>query len=111
MDARRISDNKLDFVKHVHVNTQEVEILRMLNEPEARRDPRNHTVPVIDIFPDPFDPTRSFVIMPFLRQIDSPPFELVLDVCEFLDQIIEVGPLPFTPSPCLHTFPGPGFHA
>jgi len=53
-------------------------------------DPANHSVPIIDTFEDPTHDSTSYLVMPFLRLIDNPPFELVGEVLEFVDQILEV---------------------
>ena len=48
------------------------------------------TVPVLDIFPDDEDPTVSYMVMPCLRSMDSPEFDTVGEVAEFVDQILGV---------------------
>ena len=53
-------------------------------------DPRNHCVPVMKVFKDHNDAGLSYIVMPFLRPVDSPPFEYVKDIIEFTDQILEV---------------------
>ncbi|OSX60548.1 hypothetical protein POSPLADRAFT_1047968 [Postia placenta MAD-698-R-SB12] len=41
------------------------------------------------VLPDDEDESISYMVMPFLRLIDSPPFETPQDVVEFVDQILE----------------------
>ena len=53
-------------------------------------DPANHSVPVLDTFEDLVDKSISYLVMPFLRLIDNPPFEVVEEVLDFADQILEV---------------------
>ena len=53
-------------------------------------DPMNHSVPILDTFGDPVDKSTSYLVMPFLRLIDNPPFEVVEEVLDFVDQILEV---------------------
>ena len=53
-------------------------------------DPANHSVPILDTFGDPVDKTISYLVMPFLRLTDNPPFEVVDEVLDFADQILEV---------------------
>jgi hypothetical protein len=50
----------------------------------------NHSVPILDTFGDPVDKSTSYLVMPFLRLIDNPPFEVVEEVLDFVDQILEV---------------------
>ena len=53
-------------------------------------DPTNHSVPIIDTFQDLVDKSKSYLVMPFLRLIDDPDFEVVEEVLDFVDQILEV---------------------
>jgi hypothetical protein len=53
-------------------------------------DPTNHSVPILDTFEDLVDKSISYLVMPFLRLMDSPPFEVVEEVLDFADQILEV---------------------
>ncbi|KAI8984969.1 kinase-like domain-containing protein [Trametes punicea] len=87
MDARRISDNALVLMKRVRSDSDELAIATYLSSDPLRDDPRNHCVPILDVLRDPEDEEISFLVMPFLRQVDNPPFETVgtlLDCCEQL---------------------------
>ena len=86
-----MSDNKLVYIKRVPTNGDELRIALMLNSESLKNDSRNHCVVVLDHFQDPEDSTTSYMVMPFLRPIDSPDFELVDDVVDFIDQMLEVG--------------------
>ena len=57
-------------------------------------DPANHSVPILDTFEDLVDESISYLVMPFLRLIDNPPFEVVEELLDFVDQILEVRPGP-----------------
>ncbi len=50
----------------------------------------NHSVPVLDTFEDLVDKSISYLVMPFLRLADNPPFEVVEEVLDFADQLLEV---------------------
>ncbi|KAJ8481569.1 hypothetical protein ONZ51_g5906 [Trametes cubensis] len=89
IDATRMSDGKLVYVKRIDKNSQELQIISFLSSEEMRRDPRNHCVPLLDTIPDPSDPNTAYIVMPFLRYVDSPGFVLVDDVLECLDQVLE----------------------
>ena len=69
---------------------EESRIATMLSSEPLLSDPRNHCVPILDLIQDDEDPTVSYMIMPFLRSFDSPPFDTVADVVDFTDQILEV---------------------
>ena len=90
VDARRISDDKLVYIKRVETGDQEQRIAAMLSSERLRSDPRNHSVHILDAFQDDKDEKISYIVMPFLRLMDNPPFETVGEVLDFADQILEV---------------------
>ena len=45
---------------------------------------------MLDHFQDPEDGTTSYIVMPFLRPLADPYFDLVDNVVDFVDQILEV---------------------
>ena len=94
IDAVRNRDGLLVCIKRVRNDSKEISILAPFSSGQAKEDPRNHTVPVLEILEDP-DPgvPISYIIMPFLRPCDSPPFELVDDVIDIVGQLLEVSPL------------------
>ncbi|CCL99181.1 uncharacterized protein FIBRA_01196 [Fibroporia radiculosa] len=51
----------------------------MFSKWPLREDPRNHCVPILDLFEDEDDPSHSYMVMPYLRCIDDPPFEMCQD--------------------------------
>ncbi|KAI0722005.1 hypothetical protein C8T65DRAFT_724342 [Cerioporus squamosus] len=77
MNARRISDGKLVLIKKVARKSREVHIATLLSCEELRRDARNHCVPVLDVLDGPEDHAVSFLVMPFLRNIDDPEFDTI----------------------------------
>ena len=90
MDATRLSDGKLVYLKEVKSASSELKILSHLSSDELRKDPRNHTIPLLETLPHPTNPALVFMVMPFLRFIDQPPFETVEDAYECGEQILEV---------------------
>ncbi|KAJ8502134.1 hypothetical protein ONZ51_g223 [Trametes cubensis] len=89
MDARRISDNKLVLIKKVRSGSAEVQIASALYSKPLRSNPRNHCVPVLDVLRDPQDEAWSYLVMPFLRDIDDPPFESVDNILDCCEQLLE----------------------
>ncbi|CDO76263.1 hypothetical protein BN946_scf184470.g21 [Trametes cinnabarina] len=89
MDARRVSDNKLVLIKSNRHDSPEFDIATHLSSPAMRRDPCNHSVPIIDVLRDPADDTAVFIVMPFLKRIDDPPFESVGNVLDCCEQFLE----------------------
>lgn len=90
IDATRISDNKLVYIKKVPRGCDELSIATYLYSEDLRGDCQNHCVPILDVLDPPQDPTISFMIMPFLRYIDSPSFERVEDILQCGRQLLEV---------------------
>jgi hypothetical protein len=87
VDATRISDGKLVYIKQVQKGDLESCIALALS---AINDPTNHSVPILDTFEDSDNKLISYIVMPFLRLIDDPPFDRVEEVLDFVDQLLEV---------------------
>lgn len=113
IDATRISDGKLVYIKRVKTGDQESSIAVYLDQESLRQGPRNHSVPVLDLFEDSEDPTISYMVMPFLSIADVHPFETVGEVVDFCEQLLEVRTCSFLtcgdahgelyrPGSCLH---------
>lgn len=62
----------------------------MLSSEPLSSDPRNHCIPILELIQDDEDPSLSYMVMPFLRLMDDPPFDSVGDIVEFTNQILEV---------------------
>lgn len=90
IDATRISDGRLVYIKRVHTSTNEIDIASVFSDEGLKNNPTNHGVPVLDTFRDDDDVSISYLVMPFLRLMDSPGFTHVNDVVEFVDQVMEV---------------------
>lgn len=90
VDATRVSDGNMVYIKRVKTGDMETQIACTLSSDALRQDPRNHSVPIEDVFVDDADPNISYLVMPFLRDIDWPACETVVEVIHFVDQILEV---------------------
>ena len=82
-----MADGKLVYIKRVQTNDQESRIALMLS---SYKDPDNHSVPILDTFVDDTDNSMSYIVMPFLRLVDEPPFYAIDEILDFADQILEV---------------------
>ncbi|TCD66664.1 hypothetical protein EIP91_001082 [Steccherinum ochraceum] len=89
LDAVRLRDNLTVAIKIVSSASEEITIARLLSSAESSRNPNNHCVPIEDVIPDPLNPNKSLLIMPYLRPFDSPPFEVVEEVMDFIKQTLE----------------------
>ncbi|KAJ3861685.1 hypothetical protein EV359DRAFT_46698 [Lentinula novae-zelandiae] len=90
MDAVRISDNKPVLLKAVSriIHPQEVKIGMSFSSKSMASDPRNHCIPIYDVFPVP-DSEMDLIVMPVLRPFDNPQFDTVGEVIAFIQQLFE----------------------
>ena len=85
-----MSNGTLVCIKRVARGGAEREIATYLSQTELREDPRNHAVPILDTFDDDEHDGIAYIVMPMLRRVYDPPFMLVHDVIDFVDQVLEV---------------------
>ncbi|KAI0740795.1 kinase-like protein [Earliella scabrosa] len=86
IDARQLRDGALVAIKTVEKHSGEIEIAQFLT---SIHDSRNHCVPVLHVLADPIDLKRSLLVMPFLRDYNSPELGTIGDVIDFVDQTLE----------------------
>ncbi|KAH8823331.1 kinase-like domain-containing protein [Flagelloscypha sp. PMI_526] len=88
--AYRSADGTLVVLKRISDREcpDEVQIGTFLNSPDLRKDPRNHTVPIFDSFSHPTQPWK-YIVMPFLRNIHRPEFEVLGEVIDLFNQMFE----------------------
>ncbi|KAL5536269.1 hypothetical protein ACEPAF_90 [Sanghuangporus sanghuang] len=89
IDAIRISDGRRVFLKQILKPSSELDIHSFLSDDNKLKDPRNHTVPLLDVFPDDSEPSYVYIVMPLLRPFDLPLFFSVDEVVEFVRQLLE----------------------
>jgi hypothetical protein len=70
----------------------EADIGSLLSSEPLSSDPRNHCVPIYEVFSFPNDHTLNVLVMPLLRKYDDPRFETVGEVVDCIRQIFEVSP-------------------
>lgn len=68
----------------------EGQVTFMLNSPEIRHDPRNHTVPIVDVIHVPDDEDHLILVFPFLRIFDEIPFHCLDEFVEAVRQLLQV---------------------
>lgn len=99
LDAARIADGRPVYLKCVNKNSKELEITRLLSSEGLKEDPRNHSVPLLDVLDDPLDPNVAILVLPILRSIIRPHFFAVREAVDFIVQILEVSTLKETGHP------------
>jgi hypothetical protein len=96
LDAIRIHDGKKVVLKRVPATTDEISITLHLTSAYMRSDPRNRTVPILDVIPIRHnDEEHVFLVMLYLREFDSPPFHCRSEFVEALRQLLRVCELDF----------------
>ncbi|KAJ7512950.1 kinase-like domain-containing protein [Mycena galericulata] len=86
LDATRIDDGKKVILKRIETDSDEMAIVKYLDS--VRTDPRNRTIPILDIFPMPDSPW-SFLVMPYCRRFIYPPFHCRNEFVEAMTQFLE----------------------
>ncbi|KAJ6478072.1 kinase-like domain-containing protein [Mycena vitilis] len=84
LDAVRIKDNQRVVLKRV--KGKELQIFQRLDV--LRSDARNHTIPLLDAVPLP-GTDWTFVVMPYCRRFNSPPFHCRDEFVQAMKQYIE----------------------
>ncbi|KAF8962536.1 hypothetical protein BDZ97DRAFT_2059492 [Flammula alnicola] len=86
MDAVRIRDGLKVAIKWTEdIDTQEIPILLYLNSPEMLADPRNATVPLLDVI---ILPDKAFIVMPLLIRFNALPFRHLGEFSEVVEQLL-----------------------
>lgn len=102
MDAIRISDGEHVTFKAVPraSTSREVGMVQYLVSEPLASDPRNHCVPIYEVFPVPKEAQSTLVdhyglgedilVMPRLRKYNNPRFDTFGEAIDFFSQIFEV---------------------
>jgi hypothetical protein len=91
LDAIRIRDGIKVVLKRVSATTDEISITLHLTSAHMRSDPRNRTVHILDVIPIRYsDEEHVLLVMPYLREFDSPPFHCRSEFVEALRQLLLV---------------------
>lgn len=89
------------MLKAVTYDSGELAFSKHFSSGELREDPKNHSVPLLDVVYIPEDswweadgyPLNVVMVMPLLHPIDTPPFHCRLEVIEAFRQLLEVSAL------------------
>ncbi|KAH9850481.1 hypothetical protein C2E23DRAFT_835331 [Lenzites betulinus] len=92
MDAARVSDQQQFVLKRISKtrHPDEVTIAQYLSSTELRSDPRNHSVPLVEVFQVPDDEEYTIIVMPLFRLCNDPAWQTVGEVVAFVLQVLEV---------------------
>ncbi|KAJ6602693.1 kinase-like domain-containing protein [Mycena vulgaris] len=88
LDATRIRDGKKVALKRVPSQGPELAIIKHLAGASGRSDSRNRTIPLLDVIPLP-DTPWSFIVMPYCREFDYPPFHCGNEFVDAMSRFLE----------------------
>jgi hypothetical protein len=91
LDATRIFDGVKVVLKRILAMGDEFRIAMHLSSAKMRSDPRNRTVPILDVIPIHGNTEEVFLVMPYLREFHSPPFHCQAEFIESIRQLLQVG--------------------
>lgn len=80
-------------MKHVEKDSKECVVRSVVLSKYLTDDGQDRFVPLLDTFDDPINNAMCYHVVPFLRKMYEPPFEIVSEVIDFVDQVLEVYPL------------------
>ena len=85
-----MSDGKLIGLKKVakSLHPFEATIGQLLSSEPLSSDPDNHCVPIYDVLQVPDADDYIIIVMPFLRDYNSPNFETIGEVVDFFGQAL-----------------------
>jgi hypothetical protein len=90
LDATRTSDGSRVVLKRVAAAGNEIRIAQYLSSDEMRSNPRNRTVPIIDVISLPNNKEVVLLVMPYLRVFNTPPFHCRAEFVDSLRQLMQV---------------------
>jgi hypothetical protein len=90
IDATRIYDNYKVAIKVVKTSSDEIPIAQYLLSDPRKSDPRNRTVPIVDIILLPETDLQALIVMPMLLVFYLLPFRRVGEFTEAVYQYLQV---------------------
>ncbi|KAF7290549.1 Protein kinase domain-containing protein [Mycena indigotica] len=88
LDATRIRDKKKVVLKRVETGDEELVLHSYLDSPALRSDPRNRTIPILEVFRLP-ETQWSILVTPYCREFDYPPFHCRQEFIDAMSQYLE----------------------
>lgn len=76
----------------MRADSEELKLNGLFSGKRLRREPRNHCLPILEVFDDAEEPGYVYMVTRLLRSVRTTPFNFIDDVLEFVEQMLEVGP-------------------
>lgn len=73
-----------------HWSPEEVALHQYLLSEPLRSDPRNHTVPLLEVLDVPNEEDTTIMVLPLFRACDDPTWLTLGEVIAFIAQVFEV---------------------
>lgn len=90
-DATRMSDETRVVLKRIHPkHPYEVDIGKFLSSEPLAADPKNHCVPIHEVLNVPNEDDQVLIVIPLLRNWESPSFETIGEALDFFGQLFQV---------------------
>jgi hypothetical protein len=77
-------------VIRVATKGRELKVARYFSLESPRQSLKNHCVPMLDSFQNNKNKETSYVVIPFLIQMDDLSLDLVDNILDFVDQVLKV---------------------
>ncbi|KAG8903695.1 hypothetical protein FRC01_009033 [Tulasnella sp. 417] len=89
LDAQRLSDGRTVMLKIAPKDSPEIPIGQYLSSTELQQDPRNHSLPLLEVLHDPSDAHKVILVLPLVRRVDEPPPASIRECCDLIEQTLE----------------------
>ncbi|KAF8829564.1 hypothetical protein HHX47_DHR3000920 [Lentinula edodes] len=95
MDAIRSSDSLMVAIKRVKTSSSEVQVGTLFSNDEHASNPSNHCIRILEVLSVPETADEVLLVMPWLREVDSPSFRTIGEILQFTKEMIESRPLEY----------------
>lgn len=90
MDAIRSLDSLMVAMKHIKTSSSEVEVGTLFSNDEHESNPSNHCIRILEVLSVPETADKVLLVMPWLREVDSPSFRTIGEILQFTKEMIVV---------------------
>uniref|UniRef100_A0A8H7XLB9 Uncharacterized protein n=1 Tax=Psilocybe cubensis TaxID=181762 RepID=A0A8H7XLB9_PSICU len=88
-DAVKLDNGQKVVLKKVSTDSQEIPLATLLSSKTWKEDPRNCSVPILDVIMIPGDDAHALLVMPQLLAFHLLPFRFFGEFSEFALQILQ----------------------
>ncbi|KAI0045017.1 hypothetical protein FA95DRAFT_1561583 [Auriscalpium vulgare] len=81
-------NQELVCIKYMPASSMGLRYGMILDAPHLRVDPRNHAVPVFEMFPN-YDGTMAYTVLPFLQSVELTQLRSTEQILDFVSQLLQ----------------------